>query len=134
VDNGEHLNLSGGNLVNHPVLPLQDFAAVWDAEQGAEICRITGCTPLKETSSTYPWNKRVVLSEDGSLVAISNAGGSFDQRLADGVLVFEVESGRLHKALATGYSSAIGPLGFAQKGTRLVTSSLHQRPVKSTRS
>ncbi|TVS21212.1 MAG: hypothetical protein EA424_00015, partial [Planctomycetaceae bacterium] len=104
--------------------------AVWDAEQGAEICRIEGSTPLKESSSTYPWNRRVVLSEDGTLVAISNAGGSFDQRLADGVLVFEVESGRLYKTLATGYSSAIGPLGFAQNGTRLVTSSLQQRPAK----
>lgn len=28
--------------------------AVWDAERGAEICRIEGCTPLKESSSTYP--------------------------------------------------------------------------------
>lgn len=103
--------------------------AVWDAGRGEQICRIEGGMPPKQDPAFYPWETKALLNENGSLVAISNTRGAFARRLPHSVLLFEVETGRLRKTFANGLASAYGPLGFAENGTRLVTSSLQWRPI-----
>lgn len=102
-------------------------AVVWNARTGDEISRIVPSQPAWNRSVYGASDNAVALNHDGTQLVLSNFRDSFDPRQPHGVLLFDVQSGRLRRALPMPLASQIGMV-FVAGGKRLLVGCTIWRP------